>query len=246
MEEEKGLVKAEQENAIVCMDTVSGFNALMKQASLLAGSDIIPLAFQKKPSNVLIACNMANRMHADPLSIMQNLQVIHGNPTFSAKFLIGTFNTCGRFSSIKYEFFGEKGSDEWGCRACSTEYSTKEKIVGPDVTISMAKKEGWYSKKDKHGNECSKWQTMPQLMLQYRAATFLIRTTAPEISLGLTTEEVIDLKPAEDGTYAVQAEANVVNRKLNEAPIHHVDMQAPKQKVKTPEPVASNAAPFAL
>jgi hypothetical protein len=34
---------------------------------------------------------------------------------------------------------------------------------------------------------------MPELMLRYRAATFLIRTTAPEIGMGLqTAEEVHD------------------------------------------------------
>ena len=55
----------------------------------------------------------------------------------------------------------------------------------------MAKAEGWYGKKG------SKWVTMPELMLRYRSATFLIRTTAPEIALGFqTTEEwrdVIDI-----------------------------------------------------
>ena len=30
---------------------------------------------------------------------------------------------------------------------------------------------------------------MPELMLQYRAAAFLVRTYAPEISMGMQTEE---------------------------------------------------------
>ena len=58
----------------------------------------------------------------------------------------------------------------------------------------MAKAEGWWSKKDRNGNETSKWQTMPELMLRYRAATFLIRSVAPDIALGFpTTEEAIDI-----------------------------------------------------
>jgi diguanylate cyclase (GGDEF)-like protein len=56
------------------------------------------------------------------------------------------------------------------------------------VTIGMAKAEGWYNKTG------SKWKTMPELMMRYRAATFLIRSVAPEIALGFqTTEEVRDI-----------------------------------------------------
>ena len=72
------------------------------------------------------------------------------------------------------------------------ELASGETIVGPDVTIAMAKAEGWVDKKG------SKWKTMPQLMLAYRAAAFMIRTTAPEISLGMmTTEELQDTVDAE-------------------------------------------------
>jgi hypothetical protein len=55
----------------------------------------------------------------------------------------------------------------------------------------MAKNEGWSTKSG------SKWKTMPELMLRYRAAAFLIRTTAPEIGLGLyTTDELKDINDA--------------------------------------------------
>lgn len=240
MEQSKDLTITKQYNAVVGMDTVAGFNALMKQASLLAGSDIIPATFQKKPANVLIACNTANRMHADPLTVMQNLYIVHGNPSFSSKFLIGTFNTCGRFSSIKYEFFGTKGKDDWGCRAYCTELSTGERVVGPDVDIKMSKDEGWYTKNG------SKWKTMPQVMLQYRAAAFLIRTTAPELSLGMTLEEYedIDMKPADNGTYVASdslegAEAKV-DAEIKSTEAQHVDMPAPQAFKETAPAAAVN------
>ena len=56
-------------------------------------------------------------------------------------------------------------------------------IEGPVVTIGIAKAEGWYQKKG------SKWVTMPEQMLRYRAASWFIRTTAPELSMGLQTVE---------------------------------------------------------
>lgn len=87
--------------------TKEGMEVRMKLASTLAASTIIPEQFQLKPANVLIALNMAERMNADPMMVMQNLYIVYGNPGWSSKFLIATFNTCGRFSSIKYEFFGK-------------------------------------------------------------------------------------------------------------------------------------------
>ena len=70
------------------------------------------------------------------------------------------------------------------------EKATGERIEGPKVSIQMARDEGWATK---NGN---KWKTMPELMLMYRAAAFLIRTYAPEISMGLRTDdEIIDIAP---------------------------------------------------
>ena len=181
MAEEKQLTNYE-----VSMYNARGLQAMMSLAENLSKATIIPETFQGKPANILIALNMAQRMGADPLMVMQNMYIVYGNPSWSSKFLISCFNTCGRFSSIKYEFFGTPGSDDYGCRAWATEYATGERVQGIDVTIKMAKDEGWYGKKG------SKWQTMPQLMLQYRAATFLIRTVAPEISMGLQTAEELE------------------------------------------------------
>ena len=175
------------EDYALSMDTAQGMAGLMKAASMLAPSDIIPDTFKNKPANVLIALEMANRMGASPFAVMQSMYIVYGNPSFSSKFLIACFNSCGRFTSIKYEFFGEPNADGYGCRAWATEKATGEVVKSIDVTISMAKAEGWYEKKG------SKWKTMPQLMLQYRAATFLIRTVAPELAMGLRTEdEIID------------------------------------------------------
>jgi hypothetical protein len=162
--------------------------ALAKKISLdIASSNLIPARFQNQPANCLIALNMANRIGADPMMVMQNLYVVHGTPSWSAQFLIATFNKSGSFSSIRYEFSGVEGQDNWGCRAKATELSTGELLTGPLVTIGIAKKEGWYQKSG------SKWQTMPEQMLRYRAAAWFVRTIAPEIAMGLqTSDEVAD------------------------------------------------------
>lgn len=176
-----------------------------RMANLLASSKIVPTTFQGDIASSLIALNMAQRMGADPLQVMQSLFIVHGKPSFSSAFLIACFNQCGRFSPIRYEFEGEEGTDEWGCRAYTTEKSTGEVIKGVKVTIGMAKAEGWY------GKAGSKWKTMPELMLRYRSASFLIRSTAPEISLGFQSVE--EARDVIDITNEAQIEGDAPNLK---------------------------------
>ena len=179
-------------DATVGFMTTNSFELSQRVAKMLSLSTIVPKDYQNNISNCIIALNMAQRIGADPLMTMQNLVIVQGRPTWSSQFLIATFNTCGRFSAIRYEFFGEKGTDEYGCRATATELSTGEKLVGTDVTIAIAKSEGWYNRNG------SKWKTMPQQMLMYRAAAWFIRAIAPELSMGLhTQEEIIDASVVE-------------------------------------------------
>lgn len=160
-----------------------GFEQLQRAAKLLASSTLVPKEYQGNLPNCVIALNMANRIGADPLLVMQNLYLVHGRPGWSATFLIATFNQCGRFSAMRFEFTSEQGKADWGCRAWATEKSTGDRIEGSWITMVMAKAEGWF---DKSG---SKWKTMPQQMLQYRAASFLVRAFAPELSMGLQTQD---------------------------------------------------------
>lgn len=113
------------------------------------------------------------------------MYVIHGKPAIETQLQIALFNKGGQFSSLKYKISG-KGDDQT-CVAYATDLQTKEVIEGPPVSIAMAKAEGWYSKAG------SKWKTLPELMLRYRAAAFFIRLYSPETTMGLhTTEELYD------------------------------------------------------
>lgn len=180
------------------------FELMQRVSKMFSSSTLVPKQYQGNVANCMIAINMAERIGADPMMVMQNLYVVHGNPSWSAQFLIATFNHCGRFTALKYEWFGEEGTDTWGCRAWATEKITGDRIEGPTVTIGLSKKEGWYSKNG------SKWQTIPQLMLMYRAASWMIRANAPELAMGLqTTEEItdiIDVSQGKDGVYSMTTE----------------------------------------
>jgi hypothetical protein len=169
----------------VWWEDAAKFDLIQRVAKMFSSSPLVPKEYQG-PSGIgscVIAMNMANRMKADPLMVMQNLYIVHGRPSWSSQFLIACFNQTGRFAPIRYQFQGTAGSDDWGCTAISKDLRTGEDIQGPTITIAMAKKEGWY------GKNGSKWQSIPELMLRYRAAGWLVRTIAPELTMGLQTEE---------------------------------------------------------
>lgn len=185
--------------------TSQGFDLLQRQAKMLAASTLVPKEYTGQISNCAIAINMAARVGADPLMVMQNLVIVHNRPTWSSQFLISTVNSCGRFTALRYEFFGKPGTDEWGCRAWAIEKATGEKLVGTDITIKLAKDEGWYNRNG------SKWKTMPQQMLMYRSGSWWTRAYAPELSMGLHTAEeirdVLDVTKLDDGSYGVTSES---------------------------------------
>jgi len=167
-------------------------DAIARQAKALAASTIIPATYRNNPSNCLVAIDMAMRTGVPALTVMQNLHVIQGKPSWSASFLIGAVNACGRFSPLRFEVQGETAKVGWKCRVVATSLDDGEVLEGPWVTWEMAQAEGWVSKSG------SKWQTMPDLMIRYRAAAFWSRLFAPEIALGLmTSEEVHDVGPSQ-------------------------------------------------
>lgn len=186
-------------------DNLQGFELAQRGAKALAASTLVPKEFQGNLPNCLIALELAQRIGASPLLVMQNLYIVHGRPSWSAKFLIATFNQCGRFSAIRYEWHGRKGSDEWGCRAWAVEKESGQRIEGAWITWGMAKAEGWPTRNG------SKWNTIPEQMFMYRAAAWLVNTHAPEISMGLNTEDEVhdtfDAARGADGSFTVTAES---------------------------------------
>ncbi|WP_416048988.1 hypothetical protein [Cupriavidus basilensis] len=253
------------------------FELMQRAANLLSSSTLVPAAYRKviekldkfgnvkesreNPNalaNSVVALNMAQRMGADPLMVMQNLYIVEGRPSWSSQWIIAAVNGCGRFSPLRFDIkvLGEKTVErvetvwENGNRSVVTkkvtiidkiaiawavERETKERLESPPVTIEMAVREGWYTKNG------SKWQTMDEVMLRYRTASFFGKLYAPELLMGLQSveeaQDIIDLNP--DGSYTV-ASASVDDLRGNTA---RAQPAQPAEVVKRqPEPVAAAAA----
>ena len=169
---------------------IQAFEDAQRIAKALASSTLIPPQFQGQQgfANCLVALEIANRMRMSPFQVMQNLHIIHGRPSWSSQFIIGLINGCGRFSPLRYDVTGQ--GETLACTCVATELASGNDLRGPTVTMAMAKKEGWATKSG------SKWQTMPDLMIRYRAAAFWGRLYIPELLVGIQSqEEVVDIEP---------------------------------------------------
>lgn len=251
LKQANGGALATPEDVQASFNTAGGFAVLQRMGNMFAQSDLVPAQFKGNLPNCTIAVDMAMRLGSNPLLVMQNLYVVQGRPAWSSQFLIATFNASGKYSSIRYEFEGQEGADDWGCRAVSTELKTGEKLVGPLINIKLAKANGWF------GKSGSKWQTMPEQMLRYRAAAWFIRTIAPEIALGLSTvEEVkdtIELEQTANGSYQAADVMEVVEEHVKAAPkgepkgrsrrVKQADYKQAEAAPTTPEPEPAQEAP---
>jgi hypothetical protein len=168
---------------------IQAFEDAQRIAKALASSTLIPTQFQGQQgfANCLVALEIANRMNISPFLAMQHLHVIHGRPSWSSSFIIAMVNGSGRFSPLRFEMSGE--GESLACYAVATDVKSEQELKGPTITMAMAKKEGWSTKTG------SKWQTMPELMIRYRAAAFWGRLYASDLLLGIQSqEEVVDVE----------------------------------------------------
>ncbi len=187
-------VATQQQQPLSAFSSENAFVSVQRMAKALASSTLVPDSYRGEANlgNCIIALELSQRIGASVMAVMQSMVPIHGKPTWSASFLIATVNSCGRFSPMRFRWVGKEGTDDWGCRAFAVERESNLELVGALVTIAMAKAEGWY------GKAGSKWKTMPEQMLQYRAAAFWCRAYAPEIALGMhTSEEIHDTQVAQ-------------------------------------------------
>lgn len=159
---------------------------LMEMADTLSKSTIVPVVYQRRPENCFVALDMASRMGLSPMVVMQNLYVIQGKPSWSGSAMASLIRSSNQFTNVELHFVGQEGSDSWGAYVTATRVSNGKLLKGSTVTIGMAKKEGWYQKGG------SKWQTIPELMLSYRAYAFFGRVYAPELLMGLQSAEEVE------------------------------------------------------
>ena len=169
----------------------SKFEHMQRVAGLFAGSALVPEHL--KLPDVFIGLQIALRTGQDPLTVLQSMYVVSGKPGWSATYLIARANQSGAFRDpLDWEVSGAawKGSEpgDMVVRCYATSASGKQ--VSASASMQMAKAEGWLRN--------PKYKSMPEQMLRYRAATFLVRLYCPEVMLGMSDQyELADIEASE-------------------------------------------------
>lgn len=248
------------------------FETMQRVCKLFANSELVPDMYkvseknpiEKAMANCMIAIEVAQRIGASPLMIMQNMIIIYGRPSWSSKFLVATVNTCGRFNPLQYRFtnLGRIGKVEytdyvWNdrtrkkdavvktfdgtqidniqCIAFTTAKGSNDILESSPIDVRLAIQEGWFTKNG------SKWQTMTRQMLMYRAASFWTNAYAPELSMGMKTEDelrdIIDVE-YEDVTDRVE---RTKLENANKEPINIDNAPKASDKEADPAPVKGDS-----
>lgn len=119
------------------------------------------------------------------------------------------------------------------CIAFTTAKGSDKVLESSPVSVRMAVQEGWYTKNG------SKWQTMTKQMLMYRTASFWTNAYAPELSMGMKTEDevrdIVDVE-FEDVTDTVEREKADKANKTNIGFDVKDDSTDPKHSETDPKP----------
>jgi hypothetical protein len=158
-------------------------------ADRYANSDMVPTTYKGKPDNCFVALELASRMDVSPVLVMQNLYIVQGKPSWAGQACKALIDGSGKFRDSEYIMTGSMADGTRGCYLQAMNVRTGKLIRGTEITLKMAQDEGWSTKSG------SKWRTMPEQMLKYRAAAFFARTECPECLMGFqTADEVIDVR----------------------------------------------------
>ena len=196
-EQRQGAVSTVKTGGLNVFSDAQNFETALRMADCLSKSTVVPKDYQGNTGNCMIAIEMASRINTSPMMVMQNLYIVNGRPAWSSQWIIAMINSSRRYKTeLQFEFGNAKEDGGLSCQAWAEDYAG-HKVVGPKITMNMANDEGWTQKNG------SKWKTMPQVMIQYRAASFFGRMNCPDMIMGIYSQEevadMVDLKETDFG-----------------------------------------------
>lgn len=211
------------------------FDHMQRVGKMLALSPLFPEHLRKGSvesavANGVLVINMAMRLREDPLTVAQAIYFVGGKPGWSTTYMIAKANQHGVFKDvIDWEVKGK--GDTLSVTAFGF-LATTGKRVAVTCDMDMAKREGW--------TKNAKYQSMPEQMLRYRSAAFLIRLYCPEVMIGLPAQVELEMAAARDVT-PEDGPANVVANAS--APIEAKPVKATQAAAEPKKPAAEVTTP---
>lgn len=219
------------------------FELLQRQARMFASSPLVPDHLRKGSgnealANCYIALTLAQAMGEVPLVVMQNIHVVNGKAGFATQYMIARANASGIFKG-RIDWRIDRSDDK---NLSVTAYAIL-KETGQEVSVTcdmaMATAEGW--------TKNPKYRSMPEVMLRYRSAAFLVRFYAPDVMLGYqSTEEIEDVGVAAGPDLsATPLTTSMLIEQAAPAQGEQVDVQTGEVIEANPEPAPDKARQMA-
>ncbi|MEO0699384.1 MAG: hypothetical protein AAFY81_06665 [Pseudomonadota bacterium] len=191
---------------------VQAFELMQREARLFSASPLIPDHLraggaEQAMANCYIALRMAKTMGEDPLVVLQNIHIVKGKAGFASQYVIARANSSGVFKDrINWRVAGK--GDTLSVTAFATLADSGEEVCFT-CDMEMAKAEKWTIN--------TKYKSMPEVMLRYRSAAFLVRFYAPDVMLGYhTAEEWTDVASAGRAGPVIEAHEPLTSKMLHD------------------------------
>ena len=151
----------------------------MQFSEMLAGSQMVPRAYQGKPQDVLVCVQWGYEIGLAPMQALQNIAVINGKPSVYGDAAMALVQASPVCEDIE-EYFEAEGTPN-PVAVCVAKRKGRKPVVAK-FSVEDAKRAGLWGKQ-------GPWSAYPKRMMQMRARGFALRDAFPDVLKGLITAE---------------------------------------------------------
>lgn len=160
------------------------FNEQMRFAEVVSqAKGMLPRAYEGNPANVLVAIQYGASLGIEPMAALQNIDVIQGTPTLSAKAVAAMVRANG------HKLWMNEDEQNMSATCTIVRNDDKEHPVTVTRDKAWAQRMGLLTKDN--------YKKQPTTMLMWRAVTACANRACPELFLGLggayTADELHDM-----------------------------------------------------
>lgn len=160
------------------------FNEQMRFAEVVSqAKGMLPRAYEGNPANVLVAVQYGASLGIEPMAALQNIDVIQGTPTLSAKAVAALVRANG------HKLWMSEDEQNMSATCTIVRNDDKEHPVTVTRDKAWAQRMGLLTKDN--------YKKQPTTMLMWRAVTACANRACPELFLGLggayTADELHDM-----------------------------------------------------
>lgn len=180
-------------NAITVIDSIplydtAKFEHMQRIATVMAKASIIPDALkgnspEQTLGNCFLVVNQAFNWQMDPSAVAQCTSVVYGKLCFEGKLIAAVIETKLGVR-LRYEWFGEPGTDSYGIRISHPDFP-EQKIEGTVGEWKTTEKDNKTTKANWRGNAATK-------QLKYRGDREWCRMWAPALMLGVYSDDELE------------------------------------------------------